>query len=91
VAPKRKAKGAITDDDLEDTIKAVVDAANAYKCARCKHRGPIEPYPPFNSHENEESAFCFVRDPLKMIEDELLCFHSRTPLSESTLGIGVSM
>lgn len=26
-----------------------------------------------------------------MLKDELLCFHSRTPLSESTLGIGISM
>ena len=26
-----------------------------------------------------------------MIEDELLCYHSRTPLAESTLGIGVSL
>jgi hypothetical protein len=37
------------------------------------------------------SAFCFVRDPKEMIEQELLCFHTRTPLSEATLGIGVSL
>jgi hypothetical protein len=78
-------------EDYEDKVKAAVDEANSFKCSKCKHRGPIEPYPPFNSNENDIASFCIVRDPLQMLEDELLCFHSRTPLSESTLGIGISM
>lgn len=78
-------------DEMIDEFKATVDEANSFKCSKCKHRGPIEPYPPFHQKEADLQAFCFLRDPKQMIEDELLCFHSRTPLAESTLGIGVSL
>jgi len=79
------------DDHYEDEYLAVVNEANSFKCSQCKHRGPIEPYPPFNEKETDLQAFCFIRDPKEMIESELLCFHTRTPLSEATLGIGVSL
>jgi len=88
--PKSKKAGR-KNENYEDEFKATVNEANSFKCSKCKHRGPIEPYPPFNNQENDISAFCFIRDPKKMIEEELLCFHSRTPLAESTLGIGISM
>lgn len=88
---KPKSKKGKKKDDYEDEFKQIVNEANSFKCPKCKHRGPIEPYPPFHEKEADISAFCFLRDPEKMIEDELLCFHSRTPLAESTLGIGVSL
>jgi hypothetical protein len=55
-----------TDDDEEevrDIYKVAVDEANAYNCPTCKHRGPIEPYPPFNAKDNDISSFVLVRDP----------------------------
>lgn len=72
-------------------IKESVDLANSYKCNKCKHRGSIEVYPPFNQLENDIQSFCFVRDPQQMLEEEFLCFHTRTTLAEATLGIGVSL
>jgi len=88
--PKTKKRN-VNDEEWEDKFKEIVNLANSFKCPRCKHRGPIEPYPPFNSKETDISAFCFVRDPKEMIENELLCFHTRTPLAESSLGVGVSL
>jgi ubiquitin-protein ligase len=89
--PKGKKKRGEDEEEWEDKFKEIVNLANSYKCNKCKHRGPIEPYPPFHAKEADISAFCIVRDPKQMISDELLCFHTRTPISESTLGIGVSL
>jgi len=68
-----------------------VDEANAYKCEVCRHRGPIEPYPPFNERESDESAFILLRDAKTMLAEEFLCYHSRNRLPEVSLGIGVSL
>lgn len=74
-----------------DIYKVAVDAANAYKCTQCKHRGPIEPYPAFNPAETDESNFCILRDPKQMLLDELICYHTRAHMPDTSLGIGVSM
>jgi hypothetical protein len=89
--PKSKKSRKEDSDEYEDQFKEIINLANSFKCPKCKHRGPIEPYPPFNTKEADISAFCFLRDPKQMIEEEQLCFHTRTPLKESTLGIGISL
>ena len=68
VVPKKAKKSrrrTETDDEEEvrDIYKVAVDEANAYNCSTCKHRGPIEPYPPFNAKDNDVSSFVLVRDP----------------------------
>lgn len=77
--------------DHRDPYRISVEEANAYKCNQCKHRGPIEPYPPFHEKEADLSAFTLLRSPKDLLGDEFLCFHSRTRLSEASLGIGVSI
>jgi len=74
-----------------DIYKDAVDEANSFKCTMCKHRGPIEPYPPFNPKDNDLQSFIMLKDPKTLLEEEMLCFHSRTRLAETTLGIGVSI
>lgn len=48
---KPKSKKKTDDDDWEDQFKETVNLANSFKCPKCKHRGPIEPYPPFHARE----------------------------------------
>jgi len=71
--------------------KKAVEEANAFKCTECSHRGPIEPYPKFHEKDQDEDAYVVVRDPKKMLEEEFLCYHSKTKLPESSLGIGISI
>ena len=71
--------------------KKCVDEANAFKCPKSKHRGPIEPYPPFDERENDESAFLLLKDAKTLLGEELICYHTRIPLPETSLGIGVSI
>jgi hypothetical protein len=83
-----------TDDDedhFEDIFQNIVNDSNSFKCCKCKHRGPIEPYPPFNDKESDINSFIVVREPKQLIQQELVCFHSRDTLSEQPLGIGVSL
>ena len=77
--------------DWRSPYKKAVEEANAYKCTECSHRGPIEPYPKFHEKDQDEESYVVLRDPKKMLEDEFTCFHSRTKLSEASLGIGVSI
>lgn len=77
--------------DERNKYKKAVDLANEFKCELCRHRGPIEPYPAFNERESEESAFVLLRDPKTMLQEEFICYHSRSKLPEVSLGIGVSL
>lgn len=72
-------------------FKKAVEEANAFKCPKCSHRGPIEPYPKFHEKDQDEDSYVVLRDPKKMLEEEFLCYHSKTKLSEASLGIGVSI
>ena len=71
-------------------LKAVNDA-NAFRCDKCRHRGPIEPYPPFNDKADSDEAFIELRDAKTLLKDEFLCYHTRNRLPEVPLGIGVSL
>lgn len=77
--------------DETNKYKKAVDLANEYQCEVCRHRGPIEAYPPFPIVENIEAAFTILRDPKVVLKEEFLCYHSRAKLPEVALGIGVSM
>lgn len=57
--------------------KKAIEEANAFKCEKDKHRGALEPYPPFNKREQDPDAFCFMRDEKDLLKDELLCYHTR--------------
>ena len=53
--------------------------------------GPGTPKPAFHEREADEASFIIVRDPKKMLADELICYHSRNKMPEVSLGIGISM
>ena len=71
--------------------KIAVDAANEYKCPFCKHRGPLEPYPPFSKKERDENEFKLLKTPKEVLGEEFMCYHTRNRLPMTSLGIGVSL
>jgi hypothetical protein len=73
--------------------KEAVRLANSYRCAHpdCNHQGPIKPYPPFSTKEKDLDSFLMVKSPLELLGEELTCFHTKSKLKDSTLGIGVSI
>lgn len=83
--------GFINDYTQTKAAKVEVDNANAFKCPLCKHKGPIEPYPKFNEKEQDIQNFYIIRDPKKILQEELVCFHSRVCIPDASLGIGVSI
>ena len=74
-------------------VKESVKLANAYRCTHneCNHQGPIKPYPPFNNKEKDLDSFLMLKTPEEIQMEELVCFHTKTKLRDSTLGIGVSI
>ena len=85
------ASSSVAGFEHRNVYKVAVDEANSFKCTECKHRGPIEPHPPFNEKESEEQAFVLLKDAKTLLGEELMCFHTRNPLPETSLGIGVSI
>lgn len=63
--------------------------ANAFKCPTCRHRGAIECYPPFS--EPKPQQFLQLSSERDLLQREFVCYHTKVPLSETTLGIGVSL
>jgi hypothetical protein len=70
-----------------------IETANAYRCLHpnCPHQGPIKPYPPFNDKDKNEKEFLMIKTSKQLLAEELVCFHTRIRLQESTLGIGVTI
>jgi hypothetical protein len=54
-----------------------------------RHKGKIEPYPPFM--KPKEKDFIMVKSPKELLLGELVCYMTKIPLKEHTLGIGVSL
>lgn len=81
---------ALTPQELEK-YKKEVENANAFKCHSCRHRGSIEPFPVFNDREKVIGDFILLEEPLNLLEKEFVCYHTKTPLAEASLGIGVSL
>lgn len=58
------------------------------------HKGALEPYPPLPKLPDEEDRmkdFIMVKSPKQLLLEELVCFYTKSPLRESTLGIGISL
>jgi len=70
-------------------IENAVREANDFKCQECKHRGPIQPQPPFK--KVDEKDFIMSKSAKELLGEELVCFQTKAPLRESTLGVGVSI
>jgi hypothetical protein len=81
---------ALTPQEIEK-YKKEVENANAYKSNLSRHRGSIEPFPTFNDREKIIGDFILLEDPHSLLEKEFVCYHTKTPLSEASLGIGVSL
>jgi hypothetical protein len=68
-----------------------VENANSFKCSGCRHRGSIEPFPQFNEREKIINDFVLLEDPHSLLEKEFVCYHTKAPLAETSLGVGVSL
>ena len=77
--------------DARNKYKKAVDEANAYKCDKCKHKGPIEPYPAFNTKETDLESFVMLKDAKTLLAEEFVCYHTRARVPEVALGVGVSL
>jgi hypothetical protein len=82
---------AVTPAEMENIYKKEVDKANGYKCNTCRHRGSIECFPPFNDKETKLESFTQLNTERDLLEKEFVCYHTKVPLSETTLGVGVSL
>lgn len=71
----------------------MVRLANDFRCPHpeCNHQGPIKPDPPFNNQEKDLKQFVMVKTPDMLLKEELVCFHTKLRIPETTLGIGVSI
>ena len=67
-----------------------VQRAKNFKCLLCKHKGPLSPYPPF-AKEVDADEFIQVKTPKELLKEELLCFHTKMPLKDGTLGVGITL
>jgi len=78
------------DTDFEKTaIKEIIEKANDFKCDIIGHKGPLQPYPPFIPCQDKD--FIMVKTPEELLKNELVCFMTKIPVKEQTLGIGVSL
>lgn len=75
------------------SIKQAVKRANEFSCSsnECKHQGPIAPWPPFSQKETNLGNFVMLKNESQRLQEEVVCFHTRSVLKDSTLGIGVSV
>lgn len=77
----------------EEKIKEEVKAANEFKDLAINHKGPLSPYPPFNLKEKDENNFMMSMEEKELLEEEVVCFHTRLRLSknETVLGAGITI
>eukprot|EP00831_Metopus_contortus_P031985 TRINITY_DN25959_c0_g1_i1.p1 TRINITY_DN25959_c0_g1~~TRINITY_DN25959_c0_g1_i1.p1 ORF type:complete len:1431 (-),score=259.64 TRINITY_DN25959_c0_g1_i1:38-4204(-) len=74
-------------------IRKAVKQANEFVLPDIGHRGPLSPWPPFVSKEKETdpSSYKLKKTEKELRMEELLCFHTKLPISETYLGVGVSI
>ena len=79
--------------DSEEKIKEEVKKANEFKDLSINHKGPLSPYPPFSLKEKDEESFFMTMEDLELLEEEVVCFHTRLRLSknETVLGAGIAI
>lgn len=72
-------------------IGYAIKQANDFTCSVCKHRGPLSADPPFNKNEQDMDEFLQKKTAQELLKDELVCFQTKTPVKEGTLGIGITI
>jgi len=74
-------------------IREAVKKANEFVLPEVGHKGPLAPWPPFISREKENdlNSYKIKKSEKELILDELVCFHTKLPVSETYLGLGVSI
>jgi hypothetical protein len=77
------------DEATQKLSRENVRKANDFVCHICQHKGPLSADPPLP--KLEESDFIMVKTPQQLLMEELLCFQTKVPLRENTLGIGISI
>ena len=79
--------------DSEEKIKEEVKKSNEFKDLTVNHKGPLSPWPPFNTKEKDANNFLLDMEDMELLEEEVVCFHTRLRLSksETTLGAGVTI
>jgi len=68
-----------------------IKKANDFICSQCKHKGPIQPYPPFPKNEQVAEDYIMLKSPKDLLREELVCFQTKMDLKDGTLGIGISI
>lgn len=69
-----------------------IKQANDFSCHTCKHRGPLSADPPFAKNEQIMDDFILKKKtPVELLKDELVCFQTKVPVREGTLGIGITI
>ena len=72
-------------------IGYAIKEANDFVCPTCKHRGPLSADPPFAKNEKNVEDFIMVKSQKQLLQEELVCYQTKMPLREGTLGIGISL
>ena len=74
-------------------IREAVKKANEFVLPEVGHKGPLSPWPPFTSRdkENDPNSYKIKKSEKELIQDELLCFHTKLSINETHLGVGVSI
>ena len=80
--------------DYKENSKAVRDAvkaANELVLPEVGHKGPLSPWPPFNSREveNDLNNYKIKKTEKEIIYDEMLCFHTKLSMADTHLGVGL--
>ena len=77
--------------EMRKRIKEAVRRANEFSMLEVGHKGPLSPWPPFHNKEADLTSFVMVKSEKEIIENELVCFHTKLLSTETPLGIGVSI
>eukprot|EP01022_Parablepharisma_sp_SALTPOND_P003502 TRINITY_DN1141_c0_g1_i1.p1 TRINITY_DN1141_c0_g1~~TRINITY_DN1141_c0_g1_i1.p1 ORF type:complete len:1379 (+),score=244.39 TRINITY_DN1141_c0_g1_i1:5896-10032(+) len=74
-------------------IREAVKKANDLVLPEVGHKGPLSPWPAFTSREkeNDPNSYKIKKSEKELILDELVCFHTKLPITETHLGVGVSI
>ena len=76
-----------------ERIKQEVKTANEYRDLSIGHKGPLSPYPAFNTKEKNLENFILDVSDLELLEEGTVCFYTRLRLSrnETVLGAGITI
>lgn len=77
----------------ESIIRKAVEESNQYKCEGkgCKHGGRLACHPSFNVEEANPEAFKILSSEKQLYRKEILCYHTKLDLKQTSIGIGMSI